>query len=824
MKAQMEEDQGRRLSGLSRRIARTIDIEVDERVSDISSWTLLDTIRTAIKNDMSRPTTNQLLEHLVEYKKTFDLLMIADLTGVCIATNVPMAIGMTFGDEDWFKKAKTGNEYIGEFGQHSLLKQLVPESKGWSVIIAAPITVNKEVEGVLVGYMKWEVINRIVDAFPVQTTGYTYMVDATDMTIIAHPTRELIGTNLSDPRYKLPFLGPKIASEQRGSLTYDFENPVTKKNLKRTIGFFNNDGYGKCNKKWAVATGADYDEIFAALPVQRNKILAISGVFLFILIAGALFLSRAIAKPIVTASETMIAITEDLDLTRQVDVKGRDETAKLGMAFNGLVKKLHETFGTINDGSQEVSGAVERMKAISVRIASNATEQSKRAQDALKRIEAMGQTAGEVQQNARESQQYYEEAATTITELTASIQEIAKSAQTQATMVEEARNIVNMMGETAKQVAARASQQNAAAQETARAAQQMAASTADVSNKASQAGKESARSYDAAVQGRDAVEQVAQGMNSIGESADQITEIIEVISDIADQTNLLALNAAVEAARAGEHGRGFAVVAEEIRKLAERTAESTKEISVLIRNSVKRVKEGTELAGSSRQALANIVSAVEKTNALIQEIDAKTHEQSEGIQQVAESMERLRTLSSEILDMTAEQGKRRERASNITEEVTQLSQNVSAATLEQVKSADQVLKEVLSANTRAENITNMTTQQSKRSQALQQLMQQMSTVAMANASGAKNSQKFSEDLVNIMSEFNELIAQFKIAQTMNAKAPKGNGDSRPVHEIHEKSATNEIDSQEGVETVVIPLDATWSDSSQDSSEEKASEE
>ena len=254
-------------------------------------------------------------------------------------------------------------------------------------------------------------------------------------------------------------------------------------------------------------------------------------------------------------SGAMLSIASDLDFTRKVNVRGSDETARMAEAFNRLIEKLRGTFGTLIDGNRQVSMAVERVKLISAKIVSNASEQTKRAQDVLKRIETMGQTAGEVQQNASESQQSYDSTAQSISELSANIKDIAQGAQSQATMVEEAREIITLMGETAQQVSSRAVQQREAVAETARATEQMSTSITGVTKKASQAGTQSNTSYQAAVAGKEAVEQVVNGMQSIAESSEQITEIIEVISDIADQTNLLALNAAIEAARAGEHGR-----------------------------------------------------------------------------------------------------------------------------------------------------------------------------------------------------------------------------------------------------------------------------
>ena len=148
-----------------------------------------------------------------------------------------------------------------------------------------------------------------------------------------------------------------------------------------------------------------------------------------------------------------------------------------------------------------------------------------------------------------------------------------------------------------------------------------------------------------AEQGGCAVQKSIEGMALIKSSSDQVTEIAHVISEIAAQTNMLALNAAIEAARAGEHGMGFAVVADEVRKLSERSNQAAAEISSLVKESTRRIDEGTQLSEQTGEALSRIIDGVHATSQKISEIATATARQTNSASEVAQSVEQLTAIN-----------------------------------------------------------------------------------------------------------------------------------------------------------------------------------
>jgi methyl-accepting chemotaxis protein len=159
----------------------------------------------------------------------------------------------------------------------------------------------------------------------------------------------------------------------------------------------------------------------------------------------------------------------------------------------------------------------------------------------------------------------------------------------------------------------------------------------------------------------DAVQSSSQIVEDLGRQSDHITSIVNTIKEIADQTNLLALNAAIEAARAGEQGRGFAVVADEVRKLAERTSLSTKEISEMVAKiqngtrcavssmqaGVHQVSSGVELANQAGNSINQIRDGSLRVSAVVNGISDSISEQSVASTDIAQQLEAIAQMSEE---------------------------------------------------------------------------------------------------------------------------------------------------------------------------------
>jgi methyl-accepting chemotaxis protein len=413
--------------------------------------------------------------------------------------------------------------------------------------------------------------------------------------------------------------------------------------------------------------------------------------------------SKSITDPLGHLMGVAREIGESGDLEHTIDINRDDEIGELGRTFAKMVAYLKE-MATVSEAIARGDLTVEvepRSKRDTLGNAFSKMLDGLRSivrsvRDAAAQVAAgSNQVADASEESAKislQSSSAIDEVTSTMHEMSINVQNMVKNTQMQASSVSETSASIDQMVASIQRVA------------------DTAKVLLDISNRSREEVQSGIGTMQKATDGlsriNTSIGSSSEIIAALGQRADDIGKIIEVIDDISEQTNLLALNAAIEAARAGEHGLGFAVVADEVRKLAEKSAQSTKEISELIQSIQKEarkavenmerstsiVNEGLTLGNDLSLALKKISNVVTEVFKFAQEIGAATNEQSHGSSQIAKATSRLNEITHEINSAVEEQASGAQAVVKAMERMREMVQAQTSGSTELAASSEQMSK------------------------------------------------------------------------------------------------------------------------------------
>ncbi|HLA85128.1 MAG TPA: methyl-accepting chemotaxis protein, partial [Thermoguttaceae bacterium] len=446
---------------------------------------------------------------------------------------------------------------------------------------------------------------------------------------------------------------------------------------------------GKSRTPWSVEVRAPRAMITKIADQQMKgantamwRMVGIGALCAAVALAYLWFAAGRLIHPILCCARSIVALSKQ-DFTQPCRVDSRDEIGRMAEAINQSIRATKKALDDTREAAHRETLAREERAEQQRKLAEveearrREEEESERRRRELesRRVE---EEAARERQRGENDRRRAEEFRRKVDELlevvkaaaggdltkritTSGDESITELARGIGKMLEDLSSIIGQVTESADQfsegslIVAQGAQTLAQGAQTqsmnvdgiAAAIEELAHSIEAVKRSASDANQLAQQTNQLAERGDTAVSRSIEGMELIRTSSQQMSEIIQVISDIAGQTNLLALNAAIEAARAGAHGMGFAVVADEVRKLAERSDQAAKQIAVLIRESTKRVAEGTQLSDETGDALKAIIAGVEATAQKIEEIAEATIQQASNANEVARAVQEVAAITEQ---------------------------------------------------------------------------------------------------------------------------------------------------------------------------------
>jgi methyl-accepting chemotaxis protein len=395
--------------------------------------------------------------------------------------------------------------------------------------------------------------------------------------------------------------------------------------------------------------------------------------------------------------------------------ESEDDLGDLARAFERMRGALGGTVRRVAEAADRMQGAASEIAAAAASVGSVSVDQVSGLDHASSSMGSIDAQVADISRSAETLSLSMQEVTGTACELDATGGELHHSASALFDSVDHVSRAIEEMARSIGQVARSADELSAASDEASTSTDESARAVREVDANATELARLSGQVVELAERGRERVHETISGMEAIHEATASALEVIRdldgravaigsvvgVIDDVADETNLLALNAAIIAAQAGERGRAFSVVADEIKALAERVLESTKEIGALIRavqeqagratsvvaRGAERVARGVDLAGEAGLALEEITRAARESGDRTQDIVGSLREQAASIEHVASVVSAVRAGSAQIRTAILAQGRSTASLRTSSREVAGVSERVRATSEEQVRSA-----------------------------------------------------------------------------------------------------------------------------------------
>jgi methyl-accepting chemotaxis protein len=596
-----------------------IELWVNGAQNEVITLAATDEVVRAIRQGAADPAATgralELLRDTVSRNPNFDSILLINDQGVVAAATNEKLVGANMAAREYFGAAMRGRPFVS----NPIFRK---DSDVAMFVLACPIKNGDTVIGILsCGVSIGEFSKQFVKPL-VTPAGYPFIV-APDGLLLAHPDGKLIGKfNV----FKETEYGATMAGQERGSLE------AVSLGTDKLILFEKSKKTG-----WVVGMAVDKAVAFADARHLGLRILGLSGAQALVLACGIwIILSVNVLRPVGALVASAAAIA-DGNLDTALDTSRRDEIGSLQRAMGKMVANLKAKIGEAEDKGRLAAGEMQKANTAMAE-AEQARRKAEQAREegmllAAERLEgivaavteASESISGQIAQSSQGSQEQSDrvgETATAMEEMSATVIEVARNAAQAAATADDARKKANDGSDIVSRVIR---------------------GIGEVQTKALE---------------------LKDDMTGLGQQAEGIGRVLNVISDIADQTNLLALNAAIEAARAGDAGRGFAVVADEVRKLAEKTMTATKEVGEAIQGiqqgtrknidnvdeAAKRISDVTSLAGQSGEALTAIVSLVDRTTDQVRSIATASEEQSATTEAINRSVLDISRISSETAE------------------------------------------------------------------------------------------------------------------------------------------------------------------------------